>query len=143
MTDVDRPVFEHRNSGVRQGLSHALAVIPPVVIAQHGVDAQRSVQLVQLRGGLFGLDEVASGKPAAAPSRTTNDEIAQQYDQRGVFGVGALDDLPQLVEPHVRRADMQVTDHRDPQIGSPPRKFHGEMADHQQAGLDPESPQGD
>jgi hypothetical protein len=40
----------------------------------------------------------------------------------------------------MRRANVQITQHRDPQLGFPSWKLHARMTHHQHTGLDPESP---
>jgi hypothetical protein len=82
--DARHVVLKDADARARERAAHALAVEPPVVIAEHGVDAERRAKVFELRGDLFGLDELAA-------DHVLNHEVAEQEDEVGPQRVDLLD----------------------------------------------------
>ena len=118
LVDGDADGFQHAPAEHR-ALAGALGVqvVPPVVIAENGMHAERRPEDAQRIGPLLGsnragLELVAGG------------EVAQQHDDVGVELVGALGDGADALGRHQRTAGMHVGNDADAQIeaGRPSRR---------------------
>ena len=94
---------------VRKRAAHAVDVVPPVVIAEDRIDAERRAQARQarpprpVRRHSFG-DETMGGEI-----------IAEHHDEIAVERIGGIDHLAHAREPHIGAAGVQVGDDRDGQ----------------------------
>ncbi len=114
----DADSFQHAPAEHR-ALTGALGVqvVPPVVIAENGMHAERRLEDAQRIGPLLGsngarLELVAGG------------EVAQQHDDVGVELVGPLRDGADALGRHQRTAGMHVGNDADAQVeaGRPSRR---------------------
>ena len=110
LVDGDADSLQHAPAEHR-ALAGALGVqvVPPVVIAENGMHAERRLEDAQRPGPLLGrngarLELVAGG------------EVAQQHDDVGLELVGALGDGADALGRHQRAAGMHVGDDADAQI---------------------------
>ena len=83
-------------------------VVPPVVIAENGVHAERRPEIAQRLGPLLGRDR-------AGLELVAGGEVAQQDDDVGLERVGVLDDAADALGRHERTAGMHVGDDADAQ----------------------------
>ena len=81
--------------------------------------ASRASSAAQTGCGTRSVDEAMGGEI-----------VAKQHDQVGPQAIGGIDDLPDMVEPHVGPAGVQVGDDADgePLALRPARRRHGDSA---------------
>ena len=96
------------------------AIVPELVIAENGVDAERRPQLRErarpvLRGHRL------------APQAWTANVVAQQHDQIGIERIGLFDDRVNAIDTHIRFAGVQVGKRRDPERETVPPSFRSEV----------------
>jgi hypothetical protein len=127
-------VFQHPDPGRLERPLDSRSVERPVVIAHDGDDAPRGAELTQLRRDRLRGHE----RPAGDAQR---DHVAEDADQIRMGRIGAGDDFRQASEPIVRRADVQVAQHRHPERpGSGPPDGQIDLLHMEARGLEPESP---
>ena len=110
-----------------------LEIVPPVVIAEHGMHAKRRLELAQSLGPCLGRDGECLELVAGG-------EIAEQHDDVGLQLVGALGNRGDALRRHDRPAGMHVGDHADLEVeaarpvarrdaiardGEAPHRLHG------------------
>jgi len=132
-------VLEHPDAGRAQRGGDALAAVAPVVVAEHGEDAERGVQLAEPpRDGL--------GRHGRAAADVGVDEVAEQQDEVGGARVDRGDQALDALLVDVRRAGVQVGDQRDAQsveLRRPARQAQLALADAPVARLVPQRAPGD
>ena len=69
-------VFHHRNANLRQSRARAGDVVPPVVIAEDGMNAKRRAQPRQFR-------RPGGGRHMLGDETMRGEEIAEQHDEIG------------------------------------------------------------
>lgn len=139
-------VLKHVQTRPAQCTRDALAVVPPVVVPEHGVDAERRAQGPQLFGYRLRFDERAAEHAAALAAlvrRAADDEVAGDEHEVGRLLVHTLDDFTQALQTHVRRADVQVCEQRDlqpPVLRAPTGHGQTDVTDDRPRRLQPERP---
>jgi len=81
-------------------------VVPPVVVAEHGMDAKRGPQLGQRLGPVLGRD-------GTRLELVTGGKVAEQHHRVGAERIGDLDDPLDAAERHRRPPRVQVGNDRD------------------------------
>ena len=106
LADVNHVVFHQRHGDIGEGAAHGIEAVPPVVIAEDGVDAERGAQAGKLgRPG---------GRRHALGDETVGGEIiAQHHDQIGLERLRGIDHLAHARDPHIGAAGVDVGDHGD------------------------------
>src|SRR2546423_13112435 len=120
-------IFQHSNADPIQGTHDALSVIPPIVISEHGVNAQSSAQTLQFVCDHFRLDKVST-------DHILDHEITREQDQVWLLPIDRRNDLLQLLDIYMRRADVQIRDDRDLQSRQrwrPSAQTDQRLVDHQ------------
>ena len=99
-------VFHDRHAHAVERAAHALDVVPPVVIAEDGIDAEPRLEAREFgRPGRMRHplgDETVGGEI-----------IAEDHDQVGAERIGGIDHLAHALKAHIGAAGMQVGDHGD------------------------------
>ena len=79
-------VFQHRHAHRRQCAAHALDVVPPVVIAEDGIDAEP-----RLEAGKLGRPDRM--RHPLGDEAVGGEIVAQDHDQIGAERIGGIDHL--------------------------------------------------
>jgi hypothetical protein len=122
-----RVVLEHRQPGGLECGAHPRPVMPPVVIAEHGMDTERRAKLAERRAPVAHRD-----RPGVDPVEAL-DEVAEEHHQIGRQRVGRRDDLLDALDRHPWPAGVDVGDDRDAKRGvrvAPVRRGDGVARHH-------------
>ena len=137
--EARRFVVEDHDAGRAERARHARAVVPPVVVAEHGEDAERRAKWLQPGRRHLGLDP-------SPPDHPVHDEVPQQHHEVGPALVDEGDDAVELLGADVRGARVQVRHDGDGERGHLPRprgKRELDILDDEAAGLDEHGPHGE
>ena len=87
------------------------SLVPPVVIAENGVDAKRCFELAKNR-----CPSPGAHRRRIFSEAVPDDVVAEQKDRIGAQSVRLLDDALESFDRHPRLADVQVRKHSQPQL---------------------------
>ena len=135
-TDWNDAIFHHGDSSVLHRLANPGVTVPEFMVSEHGINSERSAELLQKRGK-FRFRKIASGPSGAV------DEVAEKEDQIRRFGVDFPDD-PLQMRSAPGRAEVQIAQRDDFHSVETPRPSgdsHFGAAKCQQIRFDEERPQ--
>ena len=98
---MQRIVLQYHDASPFQGSPDAVAVEPPVMVAENGNHTERSFQAGEHRCGRFRLD------PGTADD-AVHDIVAEQQDQIGLAGIDPVDNCREPVQTDMRSSDMEI-----------------------------------
>ena len=84
-TDRNDAIFHHGDSSVLHRLANPGVTVPEFMVSEHGINSERSAELLQKRGK-FRFRKIASGPSGAV------DEVAEKEDQIRRFGIDRSND---------------------------------------------------
>src|SRR5258705_12206839 len=99
-------IFQYVYTILFESRAHFLTVVPPVVIAQHGINAKRGAQILQCGRSDF-------RRHSMAVPTVRRHVIAEQHYQIGIELICASDNLNEFLIVDERSASMYVRNDRD------------------------------